>query len=212
MDDASATFWSSANLDVLISLTLDDLWQDLLRFEPSITSQLDEITTLTSPGYIRLPKTTDTPVGDLTQRFFTIQSVTRDGREYSPIDPRDVVIEDNEVKTTNAGDFRYFKRADQLWLLPLETTPAVEFRYSFLPATFSSLADGNTVVWPEGSEGVYTFESAGRAMMKGDREESAHLLGIANLQMKHLRARVSRPFPGPLMPFQPSTPQAWGSD
>ncbi len=56
LDDPSAKFWTAANLDLLIQVTQDSLWTDILEKSPYYVSQLDTLTSLTTPGYIDLAR------------------------------------------------------------------------------------------------------------------------------------------------------------
>lgn len=213
MDDASDRLWSDSLLDRLATTTLDRLWGEVLSFAPRFTSQLDTITTLQTPGYIRLAQTTETPAGDLTQRFFRVQSVTRAGREYAAADPRNIVVALNALVVRDTSrEWVYHIQGRQMWLVPLDTAEDVEIRYSYLPPKFSGLADGDPVQWPEGMEDAYIYEIAGRAMMKGGREDATAMLGIAREAMADVRSYVSRLHGGVITPYQHMTAQAWGGE
>lgn len=211
IDDASDRLWSDALLDRLATLTLDSLWGELLEVNPRLTSQLDTIATLQTPGYIRLQLTTATPAGDLTQRFREVQSVNRNEQGYSPVDARNIVIQGNElIVNDDPHQYGYLKFGQQFWLFPLDTAEDVEFRYSYLPEKFSSLADGDAVEWPEGFDDAWTWEVAGRAMMKGGREDPAGHLAIAGKSMASLRSLIK---PNKvIVPFQSMPAQAWGGE
>jgi len=210
MEDAGAKLWSATLLDRLATLTLDSLWGELLELGPRLTSQLDTIATLQAPGYIRTQLTTDTPAGDLTQRFRRVQSVVRDSQTYTEADPRRIVVQGNELIANDGRSYVYFIQGKQLWLFPLDTAEDVEIRYSYLPAKFSSLADGTAVEWPEGFEDAYTWEVAGRAMLRGGRENAEALLSVAARSMGQLRSLIK---PNTvIMPYQHMTAQAWGGE
>lgn len=190
IDDASAKMWGTSLLDRLATTTIDALWGELLEINPRLLVQTDTITTLQSPGFLRLALTTDTPAGDLSQRFRRIQHITRDGREYTEIRRQNVVVEDNEVGVNDARQYGWYRKGKQIWLVPFETTPEVEFEYNYLPTKFSALADGDAVEWPEGFEDAYTWEVAGRAMLKGGRENAESHLAIAGRAMANLKSLV----------------------
>jgi len=211
MDDAASKLWSNTLLDRLATITLDSRWGELLEFAPQLTSQLNTITTLTAPGFIDLNLTGDG--GDLTQRFFRVQHVVRDGQEYTAADTKRIVIEVNEVIANDTGKkFVYFIRGDQLWLLPLDTTLDVELRYTFTPARFSDIAESDNVAWPEGYEDAYVFEVAGRAMLKGGREDAAARLSSGRDSFANLRSALTRPHGGVIMPYQHMSAMAWGGE
>jgi hypothetical protein len=210
MDDASSKLWSDSLLDRLTTTTLDTLWGELLEHAPRLTSQLDTIATLQTPGYIRTQLTTDTPAGDLTQRFRRVQSVMRGEQMYTEVDPRRVAVQGNVLVANDGRDFVYFLQGKQIWLLPLDTAEDVELRYSYLPAKYSGLANGDNVEWPEGFEDAYTWEVAGRAMLKGGRENADSLLGVAARSMAQLRSLIKTG--GVIMPYHNMPAQAWGGE
>lgn len=210
LDDPDEQFWSNANLDLLLGLVLDDLWSELLSELPHALSRLDTLGagSVTNPGYVDLRTTTNG--GALSQRFYRLQSVTREEIEYTPIDPRDVTIEDSEVVVSEAPDRTFYVRGDQLWLFPLDDGEGVEVRYSYLPASFDALSDSDTVPWPDGHETAYVLEAAGRAMLKGDRESGERLLGMARASFNRAKVAMDRAHLGPDTPFMVSTPFEWG--
>jgi hypothetical protein len=208
LDDPSAQFWSEANLDLLISLVLDDLWAEVLEANPRYLSVLDTLLSadLDSPGYVDLSGD-----GPLTERFFRIQSVTRDAREYVPVSPQNIVIEADTVIVSEASPRSYYLQGQQLWLFPLDASASIEVRYSYLPADFNGLGASASVVWRDGFESAYILEAAGRAMLKGDRENGERLLGMGRAVHRRLLSTISREYPGPDMPYMSVRPGAWGS-
>lgn len=210
IDDPDAKLWGDTNLDLLTALVLDDLWGDLLRQAPNYRSALDDVTSAnhTSPGYIDLGS-----AGPLSQRFYRLQSVTREDTEYTPVDPRDIAIMDDEVVVNEAAPRTYYVRGEQLWLFPLSTGEATEVRYSSLPASYDDLADGGTVVWPDGFENAFIFEAAGRALLKGGRESESgkEMLSMGRAVLDRLLARLDRQHPAPVTPWTSTSPEAWGS-
>jgi len=213
LDDASSRLWSDTLLERLVTTTLDRLWGEVLSFAPRFTSKVDTIATLQAPGYIRLALTTDTPAGDLTSRFFRVQSVVRGNQEYAAADPRNIVVNTNGLVVRDTSrEWVYHIQDRQLWVFPLDTEEDMELRYSFLPPKYSGLANGDPVQWPEGLEDAYVYEAAGRAMLKGGREDATALLAIGREAMADVRAYVSRPHGGVITPFQHMTAQSWGGE
>ena len=208
-DDPNAKLWSNANLDALASATLDDLWATILSVAPWATSQLDTITTLASPGYVDLRLTTGG--GDLTQRLYRLQTITRDDQSYGAIQPSSVTLQAGEVKASDNASYAFFVWADRLYLFPLDTTTDVEVRYSYLPTPFTTLNEGDTVGWPDGFDAAYTHEVAARAMLRGAREDPAGLRAIAAESFNRLLGAVSRQHLGPTTPILMDSPLTWGS-
>lgn len=200
LDDPQAKRWSDARIDLAIQLALDDLWTDMLDMQSSLTSQLHTITSLHSPGYIDLRLATSG--GDLTQRFYRVQHVTRGGREYRPVDPRDVVIESNEAIV--GPDFTYYVLGDQLWLFPLSTTDDVELRYSFKPTPFTAMTDGMNIPFPEGSESAYVLLASATTMAKGGAEDIGQLMSLAQQARDRCYAAIRRQYHGMTVPFDPT--------
>lgn len=197
LDDPNAKRWSDTRIDLAIQLALDDLWTDMLDIQSNLTSQLHTLTTLRSPGYIDLRLTTNG--GDLTQRFYRVQHVTRGGREYRPIDPRDVLIEADAVIV--GPDFTYYVLGDQLWLFPLSTIDAVELRYSFKPTPFTAMTDGMNIPFPEGSESAYVLLASATTMAKGGAEDIGQLMSLATQARDRCYAAIRRQYHGMTVPF-----------
>jgi hypothetical protein len=205
MDDPDGKRWSAANLDILIGMVLDDMWSEVLEQSPWFLSILETVSTLTSPGYI------DTASGgDLAERIFRVQKITRHGDEYSKVVESDVVIEDAAQLDWNRQVYWWFE--DQIWLAPFETTPEVEIRYSYRPTNFNSLAtDGTAVVWPDGHEMVMAFRCAGMGMLKAAAEDPSPLLAVGDRAFSNLKAAIRRRQIGPMVINAMDTSHAWGS-
>src|ERR1043166_2382811 len=151
LDDPSAKRWSDANLDLVITFVLDDIWCDMLDTAPYLTCMYQQIgLPLRAPGYVDLRQTVNG--GDLTQRFYRLQQLIADGRHYFAKEPRDFLMVANQqtgdVSTIQASTgveqrFSYQFIGDQLWLHPLgNVTTFVEMRYSFRPMQFNLNAEG----------------------------------------------------------------------
>lgn len=197
LDDPQAKRWTDTRIDLAIQLALDDLWTDMLDTQSGLTSQLHTITDLVSPGYIDLRLTTQG--GQLTQRFYRVQHVTRSGREYRSVDSRDVLIEANNAIV--GPDFTYYIIGDQLWLFPLNTVDDVELRYSFKPTPFTSLTDGMNVPFPEGSESAYVLLASATTMAKGGAEDVGQLMLLAQQARDRCLAAIRRQYHGMTVPF-----------
>ncbi len=209
LDDPNAKRWSATNIDLLIQVTQDTIWAAILDRDPYWVSQLDTITAdLTSPGTFSTANG-----GDLTKRFYKIQSIVRNTREYGQIHRKNVIIEANEVKATDAeSDFVYFFFGPVVHLLPYETAPDVEIRYSFYPTIFNGLADGTAVEWPEGHEDALFLGAAALSMAKGGKEDNSAVMGLADRARQRMFEAIERRAPGPMMPFLTSGTTSWGGD
>ena len=207
IDDPNAKRWGDTALDRLISRTIDGLWSDILDLFPWMVTQLHTAVPMTSPGFIDLRLTTNG--GQLSQRFYRVQKVTRAGREYSPAKAQDVLIEnDGEIV---APAFTYVLYGNQLWLFPLDTTFNVELRYNFLPVPYTSLTDGYEVPWPEGYDDAYIYATARRGFAKGDAESIANASDLANEAMAKLQAAIRKYYVGPQGPTGFDSGASWGS-
>lgn len=206
IDDPDGQRWSSANLDLFASTVLDDLWGNLLTFAPYLRSQRDDLTTdLSSPGYIDAGTG-----GDLSERLYRIQKITRNSREYRPVDQRELVLESDEVIV--GPDYTYTRFGPRIYLLPLERSPDVEIRYSYRPTRWEDLTDDSTEVdWPDGFEAAYLHEIAGRLLLKGAAEDPSGHLEIARDAMHRLQGQIQKWYPGPSTLHTTTTPESFGS-
>ncbi|MCI0349116.1 MAG: hypothetical protein L0Z53_06785 [Acidobacteriales bacterium] len=213
IDDAGFKRWSQANLDILIARVFDDLWSELLEQSPWLTSQLHVFTAsqIIAPGYLDLRLTTNG--GQLTQRFFRVQRLIRDSREYESIQElqtkwRIVVEADIEV---SAPRFAYQVLGNQLWIHPLALDSGVELRYAFLPVPYTSLTEGYEVPWAEGYDSAYIYEAAARALVKGDAESMAQYKQLATEAFDRLKAACSRQQVGAQRMQMDNDGTFWGS-
>lgn len=190
IDDTAAQLWSAANLDVLTTGVLDELWTDLLEHSPFLLS-VEEAPTVSSPGYVDV----DT---ELT-RLFRVQQVTRNDVVYSPADQKDATVNNGEA--LSADDRTYTFLGGELHLFPYDTAQDVRVRYSYLPPSYGGLADGDAVVWPDGHHLAYAYAVAARALEKGDREDSARLERRAENALLKLKAVLRKRHTGPTMPW-----------
>ena len=205
LDDPSNVRWSTANLDILIGMVMDDLVGTLLESAPYAVSQLDTITSLTAPGYVNVASG-----GDLSKRFFRLQSVTRDGRQYSEAKPRELVLEAGAVKT--APDYTFCFFGDQLHLFPYDTATDVEVRYSYRPTNFNSIAtDGTAVEWPDGHEICPILRAVVFGMNKGAAEDASPIYTLYKESFSNLVSAIKRRAPGPSVMYVTDTSYGWGS-
>ena len=219
IDDPNGKRWAPAALDQLIELVMDDIWADILDSASYINSAYQQIQLpLRAPGYIDLRL--DTYGGDLTNRFYRLQQVIADGRQYGAKDPRDYLMSatsntgDVSTITTNNGvgtQFSFQFLGSQLWLHPLGgQTTFVELRYNYRPTAFTLLKDSALVEIPEGSFRALINLSAGEAMMKGNAEDGAALLKVGEDAREKLLNSIRRQYHGMTMPFTPDEQYSWG--
>lgn len=219
LDDPNAKRWSDGFIDLAIQLVADDLWTDLLDQNPWLTSQLQTISTLHSPGFIDLRLAS--MGGDLTQRFYRIQFVkgiadagSQAARMYYPKDPRDYLLTGGDQGVIVATRFTYEIKGDQLWLYSsdMQFGPApVDIRYSFKPTPFTGLADGTPYPFPEGGEAALVMAAAAHTMAKGNAEEAAQLINLADRALVKLLASVRRQWLGSTVPYTTQSAHEFGS-
>lgn len=219
IDDPNAKRWTDSSLDQLIELVLDDLYGEILDIAPYINSQYQQIgLPLRVPGYIDLRQTAYG--GDLTQRFYRLQQLIADGRQYFVKDPRDFLMmaqsQTNDVSTIRASTgveqrFSMQFLGNQLWLHPLgNVTTFVEIRYNFKPIGFTSLTNGSIVDMPEGSNRAIILLSATDALTKGNAEEAGQFRAMAEDAKQKLIDSIRRQYHGMMVPFAPSNMWEWG--
>lgn len=200
-DDPNAKLWSSANVGLVLGLTADELWGDILDISPHFASQLDEDRTATTPGYVNLATA-------LTKRRYRIQKVVRNGVLYVPRPAMEATVSAN---LRLSGDYQtYSLFGDQMWLFPLSTSADTDIRYSWIPPRIDGLADGDTVVWPDGYEMAYIFSTVARLVQKGGRESGDWAQKEADKVLYRMKAKIQRNEIGPMgMTFYDS-PEDWG--
>lgn len=168
MSDQAKQAYSDTALDVITQMVLDETVADVIEHAGSWRSQKDNvaITGITTPGYVDL-----TSAGPLTKRFHRLQSVKKNNQEYSPIDPRDVVMFANvEVVTSTYG---YYIEGSKLWMFPLDVNCPIEVLYSYLPALYTGLADTATIDFYDGFEAAFIHEVIARIAPVTTRDDHA---------------------------------------
>lgn len=218
LDDPNAKRWADSFIDLAIQFALDDLWTDVLDTAPFLTSQLQTLNTLHSPGFIDLRQTMFG--GDLTQRFYRVQLLkapaepaSQAARIYYPKDPRDVLLTQGDQGVIVATRFTYEIKGDQLWLYSSDNQfgPApVDIRYSFKPTAFTMLTDGFGVQFPEGSESAAVLLAAANTMAKGNAEENAQLLGMAEVARNRMLDAIRRQYFGSTSPYTTQSTHEFG--
>lgn len=208
MDDPNAKKWTAANLDLLTQLRQDALWGDFHAHQPFFTSQLDNVATLTTPGFINIANG-----GDLTKRWLRFQTITRNGIQYTEGDPRNFVVEDDALVLVGEGsENKWIRLGDQIHLFPYSLTDDVEARYAFYPTAYDGLGEGTSVQWPEGHEMALISDVAVWGMSKGEEEDVKNMQAMAAKELGRLIDRLDRPGIGPSMPFYNDSPTDWGGE
>lgn len=202
IDDPNNLWYSSTNLDTIITLTIDEKWGELLNFSPFYRSTLETITgtpKLTAAGAIDLSQ--------LSNRFYRIQSLVRDGRTFEELNPKNLQMTAGAVVV--GPDYHYTFFGDFIYMFPISASQSLELRYSSLPAAYSSLGASDPIVWPDGHEAALLYETAARATAKGDREDNSRFVQLAAHTWGNLLTRVKRRNM-PLTPMDFKTAQDFG--
>jgi hypothetical protein len=178
-----------------------ELWGDLLDQWPWLRTTETVALTPTTPGYIN----TETAL----TRFYRLQQVARNGVIHTLADPRDVVSVGNVAYS--APDATHVFLGNQLHLFPYDLTANVYVRYSSRPTAVSALATGATAIdWPEGFAMAYVYETAARALEKGDREKSDAMVARAQQVQAKLRAKLRKQQVGPIVVWTADDAREWG--
>lgn len=219
LDDTGAKTWSDSALDVVIQMTSDGLWGDILDMAPYWNTKYEQLASpYHVPGYLDLRNTTDG--GDLAFRLYRIQKLIADGREYFAKDSRDYLLTaaaNTGLSTITAPieqAFTYELLGDQLWMHPLGTTAApgfIELRYSYRPSAFTALANGDPVPFPDGCEHCLVLQAAAHGLLRGDQENPDTVMKFAEIERNRLFATIRRKYHGPTVPFQATNPIEMGS-
>lgn len=200
-DDTAAALWSTANLTILLSETVDELWGDVLDQWPWLRSVESTALAPTSPGYIDL--------GSALTRFYRLQQVARNGAIYTQADARDVVTVGGVGYS--APDRTHVFLGNQLHLFPYDLTANVFVRYASLPTSVANLGSGATAIdWPDGYAMAYVYECAARALEKGDREKSDTFRERAMEVQARLRAKLRKQQVGPIVVWTADDAREWG--
>lgn len=219
IDDPNAKRWNDPALDALIEEVHDDLWSDILDTSPYFNSQYQQIgLPLRAPGYIDFRQSIYG--GDLTQRFYRLQQLIADGRQYSAKDPRDYLMsastQSGDVTTIKASSgveqrFTYQFLGNQVWLHPLgQVTTFVELRYNYRPQAFSTLTNGYVVDMPEGSYRALVNLAAAEAMPKGNAEDAMQLRGMGEDARQKMLNSIRRQVMGGTQIYTGENPWSWG--
>jgi hypothetical protein len=199
IDDTAAALWTAGNLDILTEAVLDELWGELLDWNAYLRAT--EVTpTIVSPGYFDL----DTGL----TRFYRLQSIVRNGQTYGEINVKDMLIDGTNF---DGPSNTYAILGSKVFLFPLDTTTPINVTFADRPTAYTSLAsDATAVPWPDGYHMAYIYETASRAMEKGDREKSDTFRSRAGEQIARLRAYLRKRSVGPVGPWLNDDAREWG--
>ena len=189
IDDAAYARWSAANLDLLITLVQDSLWQQILDTAPYFLSVLENETTSAS-GVI------DITTGLTSKRFYRVQDVLKnaDSTVYTPV---------MYGEATPTSQY-YYILGDEI--VTSDNSTSTDVVYAYLPTKFDDLASDATVLdeWPLGHEAALIYMSAAWALTKGDAESMAQVGRIADTAVDAMLRHVARRYPVPVAPRQPA--------
>lgn len=212
LDDPNNQHWSSTYLDLLITAIYDETWAEMLDANPELSTTTATVSAanITSPGYVTVGTTT----GLTSLRARQILEVQRAGQTYYEARPEHIVYDGTSIRAhALQGDYAYFVRGLQIYLLPLSTTDDIRIRFSVLPPRFTGLSTDNTVItWPDGHEAALLFKAAASAMAKGDQEDPKTLLYLADESRKALFNTIRKNSKGPITPLLKGDPTQWGGE
>lgn len=178
IDDPSNARWSAANLDILVSLAQDALWQQILDTYPQYRS-VTEAETTSGSGVIALSALT------VPGRPYRVLKLTRnsDGAEFQPIRP-------NEAVPQTA----FYIEGENIVTVPAQPTVAMTVTYASFPTKFNDLATDGTALdgWPEGHEGALIYTAAAMALTKGDAENMQQIARLADMQTEAMLDHIAR--------------------
>jgi hypothetical protein len=157
-------------------MVYDQLWSEMLEIMPWLLIANETISAgnITSPGYISVADG-----GALLERFWRVQSVFRNDREYIKGDASRYVIDFDNDTVITGPDWTYFFFGDQLWFFPLDTGQGVSLTYTYLPDEYEDLGDSDEITWPQGHDLVLVLEAAAFLMAKGGTEDPSPLILMA---------------------------------
>lgn len=182
IDDPNSKRWSDANLDILITLVEDTMFQAIIDSFDYFTSQTDATLTPSGTGTV--------DITGLTKRFYRIQLVSRnsDGVQLQP-----------KLMIESVPQPAYDLRGTLLTTTPAVTgASSLSVTYAYLPLRFTDLASDVTPLtseYPEGHESALIYTSASWAMTKGDAENMAQIGRLADVSVDALLTHISRRYP-----------------
>lgn len=194
IDDPTSSRWSDSNLDILITMVEDTIFQAVLDTFPWFQSTGETVTT-GGGGSVNLDTT-------LTKRWYRVQKVIKvsDSSELQP-----------KLFNESLPQATYFMQGPFLNTSPLIVgANSITVTYAYLPSRFTDLATGATALtdFPEGHEAALVYLSAAWAMSKGDAESIAQVGRIADQAVEALLVHIARRYPISAMSGVPLAKQA----
>jgi hypothetical protein len=180
IDDPTNKKWSQTNIDLLIQMVMDTMFETILDTYEYLTSQIDTQSTA-SDGSLALSA--------LTKRFYRMQkfSLVSSGAELQPRLPFEQVPQST-----------YAIIGGKVQTVPIQNAISMNIQYSYLPTSFTALATDATqlpVEYPEGHESALVYVTAAWAMTKGDEESMAQIGRIADSALESLLTHIARLYP-----------------
>lgn len=195
VDDPDGARWRDTRLDLFTSITLSDLWSEILEAFPGLLVRT-ETASLDSAGLLQL--------SELDRPFHRLRRLQLAGRELAYLSDL------NERRGGPSGQRGWLLEGQTLRIVPESPGAEVEIRYSHWPRAFHELTEGEAVEWPRGYEAVYVHEVAGRLLTKGAAEDPTVHLQVAAAAKGRMLSALGRPGAGPRLMQLTSTPGEWG--
>jgi hypothetical protein len=179
IDDPGNKRWSQTNLDVLISMAQDTMFQTINDTFDFFLSNGEALAT-DANGIIAL--------SSLAKRFYRMQQVkvVSSGLELQP-----------KLFSESVPQASYYLLGNNVVTDPVVVSSSLRLTYSYLPVKFFDLATDTTVLadFPEGHEAALIYYSAAWAMTKGDAENMAQIARIADSSIEALLSHIARRYP-----------------
>lgn len=180
IDDPTNKKWSQTNIDLLIQMVMDTMFETILDTYEYLTSQTD--TTSTSAGGV-------IALSALTKRFYRIQRVLK---VSGTLELQPKLFAEQVPQAT------YYIAGGNINTDPAQVSTSHNITYSYLPTSFTALATDATLLpveYPEGHESALIYVTAAWAMTKGDEESMAQIGRIADSALESLLTHVARLYP-----------------
>lgn len=176
IDDPQNKRWTAANLDVLIGLVEDTMFQTI---NDTFEYFLSNTETLAATGGA-------VALSAFAKRFYRVQKVISSGVELQPRLYPDAVPQAT-----------YYLLGSNLVTDPTVGSGNLTITYSYLPTKFGDLATDGTVLtdYPEGHESALIYLASSFAMIKGDAESMQQIARMADLSVEAMLTHVARRYP-----------------
>lgn len=180
IDDPDNKRWSAANLDILITLVCDTMFEAVLDSFEWLTSQSDTVTP--SAGAIAL--------SGLTKRFYRVQDLIKVSDTSHP---------HGRLFTESIPQPSYYMLGANIVTDPAITgSSSATVIYSYLPTRFNDLASDGTALpaeYPDGHESALVYLTAAWALAKGDAESIQQTALIADQALESMLTHIARRYP-----------------